>query len=110
MEWFRFILTAVLLAVSVIAFASGVAGNFRFGFVLNRIHAAGIGDTLGLLCAALAVMIGSGEAAVILKLILIVVFMWCTSPVSTHFLGQIEYYMDDTLDEHVRREDEDDDN
>ena len=105
MEWVRFFLTAILLAASVIAFASGVAGNFRFGFVLNRIHAAGIGDTMGLLCAAAAVMIGSGNAAVILKLILIMVFMWCTSPVSTHFLGQIEYHMDRKLDSYVDRED-----
>ena len=108
MEWVRFWLTAVLLILALIAFASGVIGNFRFGFVLNRIHAAGIGDTLALLCTALAVMLGSGDAVVILKLILIVGFMWCTSPVSTHFIAQIEYYMDQTLNSYVEREDQHD--
>ena len=105
MEWFRFALVAFFLALAVFSFASAVLGVSRFGFIMNRIHAAGIGDTLGLFSAALAVMIGSGEAAVILKLILIVVFLWCTSPVSTHFLAQIEYYMDRLLHEHVKRED-----
>ena len=108
MEWVRFALTAVLLAASVFSFASAVLGVFSFGFIMNRIHAAGIGDSLGLFCAVLAAMIGSGEPAVILKLILIVVFMWCTSPVSTHFIAQIEYYMDQKLDDYVEREDKHD--
>ena len=61
MEWVRFTLTAVLLACSVFCFASAVLGVYSFGFILNRIHASGIGDSLGLFCAVLAVMIGSGE-------------------------------------------------
>lgn len=105
MMWFRFILTAILLGVAVFSFASAVLGNFRFGFVMNRIHAAGIGDTLGLSSVALASMIGSGETMTILKLLLIVVFMWCTSPVSIHFLGEIEYYMDSSVDAHTKRYD-----
>ena len=105
MMWFRFILTAVLLGIALFSFASAVLGNFRFGFILNRIHAAGIGDTLGLSCVVLAAMTGSGEGMTILKLLLIALFMWCTSPVSTHFLGQIEYYMDPSVDTHAKRYD-----
>ena len=104
MEWVRFALTAVLLACSVFCFASAVLGVYSFGFILNRIHASGIGDSLGLFCAVLAVMIGSGEAVVILKLCLIVAFMWCTSPVSTHFIAQVEYYMNQKLGKYVERE------
>ena len=110
MAWIRFGLTATLLTLALISMASAVLGNFRFGFIMNRIHAAGIGDTVGVFLAALAVAIGIGTPSVILKIAMVLIFMWCTSPVATHFLGQIEYYMDDTLDEHVRREDEDDDN
>ncbi len=108
MEWVRFVLTAILLAISVASFASAVLGVYSFGFIMNRIHASGIGDSLGLFCAAAAVMLGSGELVVILKLILIVIFMWCTSPVSTHFIAQIEYYMDRKLDSYVEREDQND--
>ncbi|MCF0144955.1 MAG: monovalent cation/H(+) antiporter subunit G [Eubacterium sp.] len=103
MEWVRFFLTAFFLILAVISFASAALGVGRFSFVLNRIHAAGIGDTMGLFCAAIGVMIGSGDLVVILKLVLIVVFMWCTSPVSGHFLGLIEYYMNAKLNDHVER-------
>ena len=106
MEWFRFFLTALFLGIAVFSFASAVLGTFRFGFIMNRIHAAGIGDTVALLCVVLASVIGSGEVMTILKLILVLVFMWCTSPVSTHFLGQIEYYMDPQLNRFVEREDQ----
>lgn len=106
MEWFRFILTAVFLGIAVCLFASAVLGTFRFGFIMNRIHAAGIGDTAALLFLVLAAMIGSGEGMTILKLLLVLMFMWFSSPVSTHFLGQIEYYMDKQLDQYVEREDQ----
>jgi len=105
MEWFRFVLTALLLGFAVFSFASAVLGVFRFGFIMNRIHAAGIGDTAALFCVVLASMIGTGDAMTILKLVLVLIFMWCSSPVSTHFLGQIEYYMDKQLDRYVERED-----
>ena len=102
MEWFRFWLTAALLIFSLFCFTSAVLGTYRFGYALNRIHASGIGDTLGLSAAVAASMIGSGELMTILKMLLIVVFMWFTSPVSAHFLGQIEYYMDRSMEEHTR--------
>jgi len=110
MEWFRFCITASLLTIALFSFISAVVGNYRFDFIMNRIHSAGIGDTVGVLFCAIAVAVGIGAPSVILKIALVLVFMWCTSPVATHFLGQIEYYMDDTLDEHMRREDEDVDN
>ena len=91
MEWIRFAVTAVILAFAVFSFASAVIGNLRFGQVLNRFHAAGIGDALGLSAAVLAAVIGSGEVFTVLKLLLIMAFLWLTSPVSTHFLSQIEY-------------------
>ena len=39
----------------------------------------------------------------VLKLILLVVFMWDTSPVSSHFLSQISFYTDKELWNHVDR-------
>lgn len=110
MEWIRFGVTAILMGLALISIATAVIGNFRFGFVMNRIHAAGIGDSIGLVLFGLACAVGFGASVAILKIVLVIIFMWCTSPVATHFLGQIEYYMDDSLDEHVRREDEDGNN
>lgn len=105
MEWFRFALTALFLGLALISMITAVLGNSRFGFIMNRIHAAGIGDTVALFFAALAAVIGMGELFPGLKIFLVVVFMWCTSPVATHFLAQIEYYMNDHLEDYVRRED-----
>ena len=105
LEWLRFSVTAVLLVLGLIGFASGVIGVYRFGFVMNRMHAGGIWDTYGLFCVTLALMIGAGPGMDALKLLLVLVFMWFTSPVSTHFLSQIEYYTNPRLYDHVERKD-----
>ncbi len=92
MEWIRFFITAGLLFMGLFSFISAVIGVYRFGFVMNRMHAAGIGDTAGLLFVILALAVSSGINMDTLKLLLLIFFMWFTSPVSTHFLGQVEYY------------------
>ena len=46
--WIRFAISAVFIVTGLISFASGVIGNCRFGYVMNRVHAGGIGDTQGL--------------------------------------------------------------
>ena len=102
LEWIRFFAVAVLLLGAVLSFLSAVAGVFRFGFVMNRIHAAGIGDTLGLFCTALALGIAAGPSMHLLKLVLLVPFLWFTSPVSTHFVGQAEYFTNPELKKHLR--------
>ncbi len=92
MEWVQFFITAGLLLMGLFSFISAVTGVSRFGFVMNRMHAAGIGDTLGLMCVILALAVSSGISMDTLKLLLLIFFMWFTSPVSTHFLGQVEYF------------------
>ena len=91
-EWIRFIITACLLTAGVLFFAAAVLGVNRFGFAMNRMHAAGIGDTAGLFFVILGLFAAAGVHADTLKLSMIVFFMWFTSPVSSHFLSQIEYY------------------
>ncbi len=102
MEWIRFAITAFLLLAACFSFIAEVFGLYRFGFVMNRIHAAGIGDTLGLFCVVLASMVSSGFRFVTLKYLLLIFFLWFTSPVSTHFLGQVEYYTNPNLRDFVK--------
>ncbi len=104
-EWIRFFLTAVLLIAAFGSFLTAVVGAYRFDFVLNRMHAAGIGDTLGLFLVLLALGISAGSILDVLKMALVAFFMWFTSPVSTHFMSQIEYYTNRDLYRHVRRDD-----
>ena len=46
LEWIRFSLTALLLLSSAVIFISEILGVGRFRYVLNRMHAAAMGDTL----------------------------------------------------------------
>lgn len=100
-EWIRFWIVAVILMAGIMCFALEVVGIFRFGYVMNRMHAAGIGDTMGLLCVVLSLMIASGWNSATLKLLLLIVFMWLTSPTSTHFLSMVEMRTNPCLNKHV---------
>jgi len=44
-----------------------------------------------------------GISLEMLKMVLLVTFMWFSSPVSTHFLGQVEYYTNPHLYQKVER-------
>ena len=96
-QWIGFWVVAVCLFFGMIAFTAAVIGANRFGFAMNRLHSAGIGDTLGVMCIIGGLMGAAGFHADTLKLLLIIVFMWFTSPVSSHFLTQIEYYTNPQL-------------
>ena len=102
MEWIRFGVTAVLLISAVAAFAAAMLGNYRFGYVLNRMHAAGIGDSLGVLLVVLSLVISADSGLDMLKLALLVVFLWGTSPVTSHFLARIEMGGDSEFRSHLR--------
>ena len=79
LAWIRFIASAVFMITGLFAFACSVLGVWRFGFVMNRMHAAGIGDTLGLMCVILALAVSSGISMDTLKLLLLIFFMWFTT-------------------------------
>ncbi len=102
MEWIRFVLTAVFMIVGLCSFICAVLGVFNFGYIMNRLHAAGIGDTMGLMSVLVALMISAGFGMDLFKLIAVAAFMWCTSPVSTHFMGQIEYFTNPDLSSYLK--------
>ena len=104
-EWIRLILTIACLLTALIGFTAAVIGVYRFGFVMNRLHAAGIGDTLGLFMVAVSLLLSLAPGLDTWKLVLVIVFMWFTSPVSSHFLSQVEYYTNPHLYRYVDRED-----
>ncbi len=101
-EWIRFWITAAILVCGILAFILEVAGLFRLGFVMNRMHASGIGDSFGLGCVVFAMIIASGLNLDSLKLFLLILFMWLTSPVSTHFLSRIEVNTNPYIARYVR--------
>ncbi len=103
LEWIRFAIAAVLAILGLCSFGSAVLGAYRFGYVLNRMHAAGIGDTAGIFLMIASLAVARGLQMDTLKLFVLVFFLWFTSPVSTHFLGQVEYYTNPVLRKHVKK-------
>lgn len=90
MEMIKIILGCAFLLCGMIIFAVEVYGIFKFGCALNRMHAAAMGDTLGIACMMVGLMIISGFNFTTLKMALVVVFLWFSSPVSSHLLAKLE--------------------
>ncbi len=101
-EWIRMLLGFSLLILSVTIFAIEIIGVFKMKFSLNRMHAAAMGDTLGLGSGLLGLMIISGLNFTTLKMLLVWIFLWCTSPVSSHLIARMEYETNDNLSEQAQ--------
>ena len=89
-EWGRVLIGAACLLFGLGIFAIEMAGVFRFRYVLNRMHAAAMGDTLGIGFSFLGLMIMSGWNFTTLKLFLVILFLWFSSPVSSHLIARLE--------------------
>ena len=96
-ETLRFLLCTLLLVVGLAVEATAVLGVHRFGYDLNRIHAAGMCDSLGLLLIMLSCSVYAGISATSAKLLTAMVFQWITSPVSGHLVGRLIYETDADL-------------
>ena len=94
----RFALSLVLTLGGLFVLISGVVGVFRFRYALNRIHAAALGDTLGIGLMILGVMVAEGFSVITLKLLVVMAFLWLTSPVASHLIGRMEVTINDELD------------
>ncbi len=102
MTWLQFIVGASLIAAGMIVLVLSVFGVFRFRYVLNRMHAAAMGDTLGILFVLGGLIVFSGFSALSLKLLLTIIMLWLTSPVSSHLIGRLEIHVNEKLNEHLK--------
>ncbi len=100
MEWIRFAVVALFLLASLCLAVISVAGVFKFKFVLNRMHAAAICDSLALLVAMIGIAVAYGISFATVKVFLIVVLIWVASPVSGHLIARLEV----TTDKHITEE------
>lgn len=89
-ELIRFILGTLCLLVGVLFFIVEIYGVFHMKYVLNRMHAAAMGDTLGISMSLIGLMILSGWNFTTLKMAFIIVFLWCASPVASHLIARLE--------------------
>ena len=99
MEWIRFGVSAAFLFAGLFMFITAAIGVNRFRRALNRIHAAALGDTLGILFMILGLVIWNGFGFDSLKLLLVVLFFWIASPVAGHMISRLEVTTDEDLGE-----------
>ncbi|MCL2496990.1 MAG: monovalent cation/H(+) antiporter subunit G [Symbiobacteriaceae bacterium] len=90
MSYLVFALIALLLVAGLLVIAVAVVGLFRISYVLNRIHAAAKCDTFGMVLTFSALMFYYGFSAASWKLLLIIVFLWLSNPVSAHLIAHLE--------------------
>ncbi len=90
LEWIRFLVGAAFLLGGLTVFGIELFGVFHYKYVLNRMHAAALGDTLGIALCMLGLVIFSGFNFTSVKMILVVVFLWFASPVASHMVARFE--------------------
>lgn len=89
-EWIRFFVGAGLILFSLFVSVTGVIGCYRFRYALERMHAAGLGDTLGLLSLFAGLSVFKWSLHFSVKLAVILVLFWIASPTCSHLLMKME--------------------
>jgi multicomponent Na+:H+ antiporter subunit G len=93
------IVSWILLGAGALVCVVGGIGLLRLPDFYTRTHAAGITDTLGvaLVLSGLAaheisaIVAGDGDGWVVVKLMLLLVFIYLTSPTASHALAKAAY-------------------
>lgn len=98
LEWTRFIIGAALLLGGIITFAIELYGVFHFRYVLNRMHVAAMGDTMGIALSMLGLIVMCGFHFTSLKMLLVIIFLWFASPVASHMIARLEVTTNEELE------------
>lgn len=98
-QWIRFALSAACLVTGLVFMILAVFGVNRFHQALNRMHAAAMGDTLGILFVFAGLILIRGFSMDSLKLFLVILFFWTAGPVSGHMISRLEAMTDENLGE-----------
>ncbi len=104
-SWIRFVIGAGFLLCGLGMFLFEVIGLYHFKYVLNRMHAAAMGDTLGIGLSLAGLIIINGLNMVSLKLFLVIAFLWISSPTSSHLIARLEVSTDTEPELHYRESD-----
>ena len=84
METVLSVLTWALLLSGAFFLLTGAVGMVRLPDVFTRMHAAGMADTMGAGLILVGLCVHSGANLVTVRLLLVLGFLWFTSPIATH--------------------------
>jgi multicomponent Na+:H+ antiporter subunit G len=77
----------ILIVIGSLSLLTGAIGVLRMPDVYTRMHAASITDTMGAGALMIGMMIQAGFTLIAVKLLMILVFIFFTSPTSTFSLA-----------------------
>ena len=97
-DFLRLLIAAICIATGILVMAVSTFGVFRIRYVLNRLHSAAMGDSMGIGLVILGLIILNGFTVVSLKLLMILGIFWLASPVCSHLLSSLEVFTNDRLD------------
>lgn len=104
-QYIQFGFSALCILLGLFITITGVRGFYKLKFILNRMHAAALLDTLGLFFIVLGLIIANGFVledgtfdVTNIKLACVVFFLWLTSPVSSHVIAKLIYMTDSNTD------------
>ena len=82
------IVSGLSLGLGALLLISGSVGLLRFPDFYTRMHAAGVTDTLAAALTIFGLMLLAGWNIVLIKLILILLFIFLTGPTASHALAK----------------------
>lgn len=102
-EWIRFAFAAIFIIAGLFFMIFAVFGVYRYKYVLNRMHSAAMGDTLGILFCLVGLMIITGFSFATLKLLLVIMCLWLASPVTSHIISRLEVTTNDEIEKNLKK-------
>lgn len=90
LTYLRFGIGTLLIAIGLLIIVLAIIGIYRLNYILNRMHVAATCDTLGMLFILVGLVLIEGISFTSLKLALIVLFFWLSSPICSHLIAKIE--------------------
>ena len=103
---FTEIVTIVLGCAGMLFMLISLAGIVRFPDFFTRLHAQGIGDTLGAFLIIVAMMVAAGANLLAIKIFLIFIIIVLTNPLGTNLMIIAAIHMKDYLDYNNREAEE----
>ena len=104
MEWVQFTFSAISIFLGLVSIVIGVFGSLRFKFILNRMHAAAIIDTMGIFLICLGCAIANGFDSTSIKILSVAIFLWFTSPIASHLISKLEFITDKDIAEEIEND------
>ncbi len=95
----RFVIAVAFIIIGVTVMVIQTLGVFRIHYVLNRMHVAAMGDSLGYLMVMTGVLIIYGFSFASLKVFAMLCVFWLASPVAAHLVSKVEVTTNENIEE-----------